>query len=197
MPELTGTSVKAWISPILAIPVVLGAALGPLGGWLWWTWWGPAPDGKIYDTRVGAKWYPDPFDPGVARDFGGTATFVVVGVGLALLLGVVTAVLCRRTAVAGLVAVVVGASIGAALMVLVGTSFSPPDPATLVASHKVGDALPGHLHVAGWSPYLIWPVGALLGYFVVMVSILSPSQARAAVSSETTESARPPSPAAT
>ena len=82
-------------------------------------------------------------------------------------------------------------------MVLFGTSFSPPDPATLVASHKVGDALPGYLHVTGWTPYLIWPVGALLGYFVVMVSILTPSHANAAVSSETSESARPPSPAAT
>lgn len=188
MPQLTGvspepagtelsaadsTSPKDWLSPILAVPVLLGAGLGLLGGWLWWSWWGPAPDGRIYDTRVGPQWYPEPFDPGVTRDFSGTATYVVIAFGLALLLGVVAAVLCRRIAVVGLVTVVVGAGLGAAAMVLFGTSFSPPDPAGLVASREVGDALPGHLHVAGWTPYLAWPVGALLGYFAVMVSILT------------------------
>lgn len=190
MPELTGLppesasteltaarsrSPKDWLSPILAVPVLLGAGLGLLGGWLWWSWWGPAPDGRIYDTRVGPQWYPEPFDPGVTRDFSGTATYVVIAFGLALLLGVVAAVLCRRIAVVGLAAVVVGAGLGAAAMVLFGTSFSPPDPADLVAGREVGDALPGHLHVAGWTPYLAWPVGALLGYFVVMVSILTRS----------------------
>lgn len=169
-----GERLRASLSPVLAVPLVLGAGLGALGGWLWWAWWGPAPDGRIYDTRVGPQWYPEPFDPGVTRDFSGTATYVLLGLGLAAVLGVVAALLCRRTAVAGLVAVVVGAGLGAAAMVVLGTSFSPPDPAGLVASREVGDALPGHLHVAGWTPYLVWPVGALAGYFVVMVALLTP-----------------------
>lgn len=171
-----GERLRAWLSPVLVVPLLLGAGLGALGGWLWWTWWGPAPVGKIYDTQVGARWYPEPFDPGITRDFSGTATYVVLGFGLAAVLGVAAALLCRRTAVAGLVVAGLGAGLGAAAMVLLGTSFSPPDPAGLVATHKIGDTLPGHLHVAGWTPYLAWPVGALAGYFVVMVSLLSPGK---------------------
>ena len=159
----------------LVVPPVLGALLGLAGGWLWWTWWGPAPRGRIYDTSAGPHWYPDPFDPGITSDFSGTAIYVVVGFGLALLLGIVAAWLARRVAVPGLVALLVGAGVATVLMYLVGQSFSPPDPASLIASRKVGTVLPGHLHVSGWTPYLAWPVGALLGYLVVLLSLTSES----------------------
>lgn len=161
------------ITPALLAPPVLGALLGLGGGWLWWTWWGPPVDGRIYDTRVGPTWYPDPFDPGITRDFSGTATYVVLGFGLGLLLGVIAALVCRNTAVPGVVAVLVGSGLGAGAMVLLGLSLSPADPASLVEDHKIGDVLPDHLHVAGWTPYLIWPVGALVGYAVVMLILSS------------------------
>ncbi|MBS4752261.1 hypothetical protein [Nocardioides faecalis] len=164
--------------PLLTVPVALGAGLGLLAGWLWWTWWGPAPTGKIFETRVGLRWYPDPFDAGIARDFDGTATFVILGLGLGVLLGVVAGVLCRRAAVPGLVAALVGAVVATVAMVLVGTALSPPDPATLVSGRAAGDTLPGHLHVGGWTPYLAWPVGVALGYFAVMIAILNPREAQ-------------------
>lgn len=155
----------------LVVPPLLGALLGAAGGWLWWAWWGPAPKGKIYDTVAGKAWYPDPFDPGITRDFSGTATYVVVAFGLALLLGLVGGWLARNQAVAGIIAVLLGAGLGVLVMTLVGESFSPPDPAGLVASHEVHDVLPGHLAVAGWTPYLVWPVGAMLAYLVLMLSL--------------------------
>lgn len=151
-------------------PVVLGALLGAAGGLLWWAWWGPAPQGKVYDTVAGKAWYPDPFDPGITRDFSGTATFVVVAFALALVLGLVGGWLARHQAVAGILAVLAGAGLGVLAMTLLGESLSPPDPASLVASHQVGDVMPGHLAVAGWTPYLAWPVGALLAYLVLMLS---------------------------
>lgn len=155
----------------LVVAPVLGALLGAAGGWLWWTWWGPAPQGKIYDTAAGKAWYPDPFDPGITREFGGTATYVVVAFGLALLLGLVGGWLARNQAVAGIIAVLVGAGLGVLVMTVVGEQLSPPDPATLLASHQVDDVLPGHLAVAGWTPYLAWPVGAMLAYLVLMLSL--------------------------
>jgi len=155
---------------LVAAGAVAGVVLGALGGWLWWTWWGPPPTGRIYDTDAGKAWYPDPFDPGITRDFGATATYAVVAFGLALVLGLAGAWLARRHAVAGILAVLVGAGLGVAAMSLVGQSLSPPDPNSLLASHEVRDVLPGHLHVTGWTPYLAWPVGAMLAYLVAMVA---------------------------
>ncbi len=166
-----GARIGAQIGKALTVPVLLGALLGVAGGWLWWTWWGPAPQGRIYDTTAGKHWYPDPFDPGITRDFSGTATYVVIAFGLAVLLGLVSGWLARKQALVGLAAVFLGAFLGLAVMTLLGESLSPADPASLIASHQVGDKLPGHLHVAGWTPYLAWPVGALAGYVLLMVAL--------------------------
>lgn len=157
----------------IAVPVVLGVALGAAGGWLWWAWWGPAPDGKVYETTAGPTWYPDPFDPGITRDFSGTADYVVIAIGLALLLGLVGGWLARDRAVPGLVAVGVASIIAAALMTFVGTAQSPADPQAKADDVAIGTELPGHLKVSGWTPYLAWPVGGLLGYLVVMLALNS------------------------
>lgn len=170
----------------VVLPLGLGAVLGALGGWLWWAWWGPAPMGKVYDTASGPHWYPDPFDPGVARDFGGTATYVVLGVALAIVLGVAGALLARRDEVTGLVGVGVASVLAAIVMALVGTAQSPPDPQDKADHVAIGTKLPGHLHVSHGeitlpghhvvelpTPYLVWPFGAMVGYLVVMLSLLN------------------------
>lgn len=158
---------------VVVLPVLLGAALGVAGGWLWWVWWGPAPDGKVYDTPAGPTWYPDPFDPGITRDFSGTAVFVVVAFGLALVLGVVGGWFARDRAVAGLGSVSVAGVVAGVLMTLVGLLQSPADPQAKVNEVRIGTELPGHLEVTGWTPYLAWPVGVLLGYLVVMLALSS------------------------
>lgn len=194
----TQERVRALALPV-GVPLFLGVVLGALGGWCWWTWWGPAPDGVVLDTLAGNTWYPDPYEPGVAREFAGTATFVVVGAGLALLLGVVAGWLARHRALAGLVAVVVAAGLGAAIMTWVGQAMSPPDPQAMAASVEPGTELPGHLEIASHdldlpdrladavrdddgvlpitTPWLAWPVGALLGYLIVMLSLSPPAGA--------------------
>lgn len=157
----------------IVVPVALGVVLGAGGGWLWWAWWGPAPDGKVYDTAAGPTWYPDPFDPGITRDFSGTATYVVIAFGLALLLGVVGGWLARDRAVAGLAAAAAASVVAGVLMTFIGLAQSPADPQDRAAEVKIGTELPGHLEVSGWTPYLAWPVGALLGYMVVMLALNS------------------------
>lgn len=155
-------------------------ALGLLAGWLWWTWWSPATPGEIYDhPEHGPTWYPNPWDPGMTDAFGGTAQYVVVAGGLGLLLGIVAGLLAGRTAVAVLGAVLVGSAAAAVLMAWVGMSFSPPDPETVATAANVGEKVPGNLEVTGWTPYLAWPVGALLGYLIVMLSGQSLGEVRA------------------
>lgn len=170
----------------IVVPVALGVALGAAGGWLWWAWWGPAPDGKVYDTPAGPTWYPDPFDPGITRDFSGTADYVVVAFGLALLLGVVSGWLARDRAVAGLVGAGLASAVAGVLMTVVGLLQSPSDPQAKADGVKIGTELPGHLEVTGWTPYLSWPVGVLLGYLVVMLALNS-----AATSAERLRPAQP------
>ncbi|MFC5728454.1 MULTISPECIES: hypothetical protein [Nocardioides] len=186
------------MSKVIAVPLALAGALGALGGWLWWTWWAPAPEGQVYDTPDGPVWFPTPFDPGIARDFGGTATYAVLGLVLGLLLGVVGAVVARNRAVAGLATIGLASILAAVVMVLVGTSQSPPDPQERADHVDIGTELPGHLHVTSpeiglwkWAadllgdddrrlelptPYLVWPVGALFGYLVVMLSLNARSE---------------------
>ncbi|GAA4805895.1 hypothetical protein ACFQ0K_00930 [Nocardioides caeni] len=190
-PDAVGRA-RAWALPV-AVPLALGAALGGLGGWLWWRWWGPAPSGQIYDTVAGPAWYPNPFDPGITADFKGTATFVVIGVGLALALGIAAGLWARNNAIPGLVGVLLASVLGAGLMTWIGQEQSPPDPQEQAAKVEIGTKLPGHLEIASHeldlpdsladavgdddgiipvtTPWLVWPVGALLGYLVVMLAL--------------------------
>lgn len=183
---------------VIAVPLALAGALGALGGWLWWQWWAPAPKGRVFETPDGPVWFPTPFDPGIARDFGGTATYAVLALLLGLLLGLVGAVVARHRAVLGLVTVGLASILAAVVMVMVGVSQSPPDPQERADQVDIGTKLPGHLHVTAseiglwdWvadlvgdddrrlelpTPYLVWPVGALLGYLVVMLSINARSE---------------------
>ena len=153
------------------VPLLLGPVLGALAGWLWWSWWGPPPDGKVFESGGEKVWYPVPFDPGVTRDFGGTATYVLLALVLSVALGVVAAWLLRRTPLVALGVALASAALAGVAMTVVGVQLSPPDPSTLLAEREVGDELPGHLHVSGWTPYLVWPGGALLGLVVLLLGL--------------------------
>ncbi|MDN5745142.1 MAG: hypothetical protein L0H31_08470 [Nocardioidaceae bacterium] len=182
---------------VLGVPVVAGALFGLVGGWLWWRWWGPPLTGKIYETIDGKRqWFPDPIDPGLPHQFGATAIYVVLGLGLAVVLGLLSGWICRHRAVWGVAAVLVASILAAIVMVLFGQSQSPPDPQEKADSVKVGTELDEHM---GLTPgeidltkkvaqvlrdddqviyvptaQLIWPAGALAGYLILMV--LMPSR---------------------
>lgn len=185
----------ARVTRAIVVPLLLAGALGALAGWLWWLWWSPAPKGQVYETPDGPQWFPNPFDPGIARDFGGTATYVVLAVALGIVLGAVAALLARDTAVVGLAAVMAASVLAAVVMTLVGVAQSPADPDDRAADVAIGTKLPGHLHVTqgeitlpkGFAdligrddrvvdvptPHLAWPLGASLGYLGVMLVMLN------------------------
>ena len=174
------------------VVLLLAVALGFLGGWLWWHWWGPATKGTVYDTVQGPHWYDASAD-GLKREFSATAQYVVVSAGLGILFGVVVGLLARGRELLFIVLLVVGAAATAALTAWFGSELGPPVPPATHAN--IGKDFLGHLSVNGWSPYLAGPVGALTGFLVVLLSLHSMSGVPD-VSSGTSESEQPRSPAA-
>lgn len=156
----------AWRAIALVAVAVLaaGAGLGALGGWLWYSWWAPPATGRIYETASGIRWYPDPWDPGQHQVFAGTAGYVVVGLAGGVVLGLIALVVGRRQAYAALAALVVGSALAASVHYAVGVAMSPPDPQTYATEEHVEDEYPAAIEVTGWSPYLVWPGGALAGF---------------------------------
>lgn len=179
---------------VFGVPVALGTLLGLAGGWLWWRWWGPPLEGKIYQTIDGRRqWFPDPLDPGLPHQFGATGTYVILGIGLGILLGLLSGWVCRNRALVGLIAVVLGSVAAAVIMALLGQSQSPPDPQAKADSVKVGTQLPEHMELTrgeidlpeGFADgigdddgviyvptaQLIWPAAALAGYLMLMLAL--------------------------
>lgn len=171
---------------VLIVAAVLAgsAAMGWVGGVLWWQWWSPPPDGIVYRTTQGLRWVAEPIDAGSARLFSATAEYVVIAAGLGILLGLLIGLLARGWELLGLLLGVFAAGIAGWLMVTVGTDLSPPDPQTLAAAAGADARLPGAMRVAGWSPYLAWPAGVLLGELAVLVLAPIPAAAAAEGSTE-------------
>jgi hypothetical protein len=183
---MTRTIVRALVVLLLAV------GLGFLGGWLWWHWWGPATKGTVYDTAQGPHWYDASAD-GLKREFSATAEYVLVTAGLGIVLGLVCGLLARGRELLFVGLLVVGAAGAAVLTAWFGSELGPPVPPATHAN--IGKEFLGHLSVSGWSPYLAGPVGALAGFLVVLLSVHSMSGVPQ-LSSETSESEQPRSPAA-
>lgn len=162
---------------VAGILVVAGAALGALGGWLWYQWWGPPNSGPIYNTAEGPRWY-DLTDQGLAHQFDGPAQYAVIALGLGLLLGVGGVLLGRRQPYAVLAGLIAGSGLAAYLAFAVGTALSPPDPQKYATEANVCTEEPcqeydAAIEVSGWSPFLVWPLGALGGFCVATLVLNS------------------------
>jgi len=178
LPESVERRRPAWRGiALVVVPVlVAGAALGALGGWLWYQWWGPPNTGEIYDTAVwGPRWI-DFTDKGLAHQFAGPGEYAVIALGFGTLLGILAVVLGRRQAFAALGALVVGSALAAYLSFAVGTALSPPDPQRYATEANVCHEEPcqeyqAAIEVSGWTPFLCWPIGALGAYTLAIVAM--------------------------
>ncbi|WP_323792720.1 hypothetical protein [Nocardioides sp.] len=146
------------------------AAVGAAAGWLWERWWSPI-TGVVVDGTWVAGYRPEGdgfvFDfPSLENFFDGTAQYVVIGVLAGLVLGVVFSLLGRGSELVMLVAVVAGSALAGYVAYRLGTHLGPPDPTTLEAAAADGTTLPGDLTVEGASPFVAWPLGALIGLSV-------------------------------
>lgn len=145
------------------VPVVLASALaGVVGGVLWRWLWTP-----LRGTVLDGTWYPATN----ASEFSATGIFVLLGLGLGVLLGAVSALLTDRRELLALGLVLVGSVLAAATMIAVGRLGMPADPNDLARTAADGTRLPGTLRITGWTPVVAWPAGALLGLFVVFVGL--------------------------
>jgi len=155
------------------VVVAVFAAVGAAGGWVWYHLW-DVPPGVAFQ----GQWVPRESDEGLQAAFDGTAWYVVCGLVAGLVLGVLAALLARRSEVATLVAVVIGAAVAAWLAYRVGLSLSPPDPAPLARGADDYTPIPGALSISGRSPFVAWPLGAVLGLAVVYLLGLSAGEVR-------------------
>ncbi|WP_460789062.1 hypothetical protein [Nocardioides maradonensis] len=199
---------QGWWRPAALVVglLLLSAGAGALGGWGWWSWWSPAPRGVIgqrTDTgQIG--WFAEPFDPGQAHVASSTFEYVVIGFVIALVVGIIGGVLGRNRALLTLAVAVVGSIVGAVVMWAVGMAFSPPNPEKWAVKENVGHHYVGsltigsprvdlhlyqwlggeHIHFLVPVPCLVWPVGMLLGFLVVMLAITSESTTSEPASAE-------------
>jgi len=149
----------------LGLVVAAFALGGAVAGFAWERLWTPA-TGVVVDHR----WRPaDAL--ALQQQFSGTGWYVVVGTALGLVLGIVASLLVDRVPLLTLVAVVVGSALAAWLMLRVGVALGPPDPQHVAAAAKDGTRLPAQLTVSGRSPFIAFPLGALLGLVIVLIGL--------------------------
>lgn len=158
-PRLRGALVEALVA------VAVFAAVGAAAGWLWFRVWDP-PQGTVAD----GAWGYDDFRQ-VGAVFSATGLYVILGLTGGLLLGVLTALVCRRSELATLAAVAVGSALAAFLCYRVGLHLSPADPRTLAPGLPDGTRLPENLTMPGRSPFVAWPLGALVGVAIVYFTL--------------------------
>lgn len=159
MPE----RVRAALVRVLLV-VALFAAGGAVAGVVWEWLWTP-PTGVVVEQRYLLD------GDGLRSDFSGTALYVLVAAVAGLLLGVLVGVRTHRSELLTLLAVVVGSALAGWLMLQVGTALDPPDPGPLAEQAEDLTRLPDQLEVAGRSPFVSFPAGALVGLIVVFVGL--------------------------
>ena len=139
---------------VVAILVVFAVA-GVACGFLWEHIW-TAPTGVAYQH----KWVLD--GGGLPEDFSGTGLYALIAAAAGLVLGLVLTLVFDNDEVASLAAIIVGAVLAAYLMWVVGVALGPPDPHTIARTADDFDPIPADLSVHGKSPWLAFPLGALV-----------------------------------
>ena len=148
-----------------ALVLVALALAGALAGVVWEWIWSPT-IGVVVDHRWTAG-----TALGLQHEFSGTGWYVVVAAVAGLLAGVGVTLMADRVPLLTLAAVVVGSVLAAWLMLQVGTALGPPDPAAAARHAADGTRLPDQLSVSGRSPFIAFPVGALLGLVFVFIGL--------------------------
>ncbi|WP_040320175.1 hypothetical protein [Aeromicrobium marinum] len=150
----------------LVLVAVVAAIVGVAAGGVWAAVAEPA-DWTV--TERGLAMGED-----AARElFGVVVAFMVVGLVASTLFGVVAGLVIRAGRFGGQATALVATGVlatGAGLLAWqLGQAWGPPDPAA-VTGVGVGDLVPAELVVDTWAAFLVWPVGAFAGVFLVALS---------------------------
>lgn len=156
------------LEPLLVLLVFAVAGVG--AGWVWERWWTPTIGVVIEGTWVpGYRMQGEQFVfdfPSLEGFFDATAQYVVLGVGAGLLLGVLCALLGRRSEIVMLGAVLGGSVLAGYIAYRLGVHLGPVDPTLLETRVDDATVLPAALDLEGASPFVAWPLGALVGLCV-------------------------------
>ncbi len=152
--------------------VLLCLAVAIVAGLVWHAVWEP-PSGYVVEGQAcgadgGSCWVPMPPETARTAEFDGTALYVLVCLAAGLATGLAVA-LWSRAEMVSLIALLLGSALAALVTARVGALLGPSDPESLLSSAEVGSRLPGDLEVVGPTPYLVWPIAALLAMAVVFV----------------------------
>lgn len=136
--------------------------LGVATGFVWILLASPAEwdvtDNGIILTEDGAK----------AR-FGVIVTFVLISSVVAFLWGLIAGLRLHDVGWLLVPVFAFAAILAGVLAWRVGVAFGPPDPASVTGA-SVGDKLPQRLAIDAVTPFLIWPIFALLGLLIAVYS---------------------------
>lgn len=142
---------------LFAVAVIVAyGVVGVVAGVIWEAVWTP-PSQVVQQHHV---YYLD--YASLRRVFSGTGLYVIVGGIASAVTTLVVVLLARGRELVALVSVLVGSVLASVVMRQVGVARGPADPTTLAHSKPNGTRLPGTLAVSGHSPYLVWPIVALV-----------------------------------
>ncbi len=147
--------------PVRALLVLLVfLAAGLLVGVVWEALWSP-----VQGVALGGEWVPA--GEAARQSFSGTGLYVLLCATAGLVVGLLAAFVSRGHEVMVLGAVVVGATAAGLLAAQVGHRLGPPDPRVVAQGLEDYAEVTADLSVSGWTPYVAFPVGALVSVFLV------------------------------
>jgi hypothetical protein len=156
---------------LFAVAVVVAyGVVGVVAGLVWEAVWTP-PTQVVQQHHV---YYLD--YASLRRVFSGTGLYVIVGGIASAVTTLVVVLVARGRELVALASVLVGSVLASVVMRQVGVSRGPTDPTTLAHSKPNGTRLPGSLVVSGHTPYLVWPIVALIVLALVFFAWSLPSE---------------------
>lgn len=159
----------------VAIVVTTFAVGGLVAGWLWERAWTPVV-GIAFKGRFAVV------GEATGQEFSATGSFVLVAAAVGLVLGAALALVLRDAEVLTLLSSAASAGAAGWLMARVGHLLGPPDPQAAAATLADWTKVPLDLTVAGVSPYLAFPFGAVLGVALGLLTISLAQMARSGTS---------------
>ena len=157
---------KASLVDVLSdVGVILGGmvVIGIVCGFVWSRVVTP-PQLIRFETSIGQD------ELQLSRVFAMDGWYAIVAAGGGLLGGITFGLLRKRDALVTLLLILVGCVAAAFLMKVTGHVLGPDDPSAALRKAAVGTHAEGQLELNSFAPYLAWPLGALFGALIPLLS---------------------------